>query len=103
MNQSELYALLKTTDYPVAYHQFEGRQTPPFIVYIFREITNFPADNRAYFKIFSYDIELYTLKKDLTAEGKIEGVLDEAGVYWEKSETYIESEKAYQILYQINV
>ena len=44
-------------------------------------------------------IELYTDWKDLAVEQGVEAVLDEHGVFYNKSEVWIESEKLYEVLY----
>ena len=45
----------------------------------------------------------YTDYKDLSAEQKVEAVLDEHGIFYEKSETWIESEKLYEVLYSFEM
>ena len=37
---------------------------------------------------------------NLSAEQKVEAVLDGHGIFYEKSEVWIESEKLYEVLYQ---
>jgi hypothetical protein len=44
-------------------------------------------------------IELYTDYKNPPVEQQVEAVLDEHGVFYDKTETWIESEKLYEILY----
>ena len=48
-------------------------------------------------------IELYTDCKDLSAEQKVEAVLDKQGIFYEKSEVWIESEKLYEVLYSFEM
>jgi hypothetical protein len=45
-------------------------------------------------------IELYTDTKDLSVEQQLEDVLDAHEVFYNKSETWIDSEKLYEVLYQ---
>ncbi len=86
---------------PFAYDHFaEGESPdPPFICYLIPNSDNFSADGRAYYKINEIHIELYTDCKDLSAEHKVEAVLDEHGIFYDKSEVWIESEKLYGVLY----
>lgn len=49
------------------------------------------------------DIELYTNKKDPDIEAKVEAVLTEHGFFYEKTESYLESEKMYEVLYEMEV
>ena len=97
----ELTAILKETGIPFAYDHFaEGESPdPPFICYLLPASDNFSADGGAYFKINEVHIELYTDKKDPSLEGRFEAVLDGHGIFYEKSEVWIESEKLYDVLY----
>ncbi len=101
MDEATLFTLLKSTGLPVAYHHFTSPPTPPYIVYLFSYNTNFGADNRVYSKQSNYQVELYTKHKEPTTEKLIEDLFDEHDIYWEKTETFIESEGLYQVLYEI--
>ncbi len=100
---SELKNILDTTGYPVAYDHFESNPEPPYIVYLTPYSTNFGADNKVYSKINHGQIELYTSIKDSGAEQVLENVLDDASIFYEKVETYIESQKLYQVIYEISI
>lgn len=97
----ELLQILKEIQIPFAYHHFaEGESTePPFICYLLPGSNNFSADGKVYYKINEVHIELYTDFKDLAVEQQLENVLDEHGIFYNKSETWIESEKLYEVLY----
>ncbi len=97
----ELLQILNETQIPFAYHHFaEGESPePPFICYQLPGSNNFSADGRVFYKINEVHIELYTDLKDLAVEQKLEEVLDEHGIFYNKSETWIESEKLYEVLY----
>lgn len=97
----ELLQILSETQIPFAYHHFaEGESPePPFICYLLPGSNNFSADGKVYYKINEVHIELYTDLKDLAVEQKLEEVLDEHGIFYNKSETWIESEKLYEVLY----
>ncbi len=97
----ELLQILNETQIPFAYHHFaEGEsQEPPFICYLLPGSNNFSADGKVYYKINEVHIELYTDLKDLAVEQQLEDVLDEHGIFYNKSETWIESEKLYEVLY----
>ncbi|GGE26880.1 hypothetical protein [Streptococcus himalayensis] len=105
MTLLECYQLLKTTTLPVAYHHFEEGHSPspPFMVYLVTDSANLGADNWAYHKEVTVQIELYTSKKDLGTEEKVETVFDSHQLYFDKVETYISSEKLYQITYYITL
>ena len=86
---------------PFAYHHFaEGESPePPFVCYLLPGSKNFGADGKVYYKINEVHIELYTDWKDLAVEQDVEAVLDEHGVFYNKSEVWIESERLYEVLY----
>lgn len=94
-------AILEQIGLPFAYDHFaEGESPdPPFICYLIPNSDSFSADGRVYYKINEIHIELYTDCKDLSAEQKVEAVLDEHSIFYEKTEVWIESEKLYEVLY----
>jgi len=97
----ELLQILNETQIPFAYHHFaEGESPkPPFICYLLPGSNNFSADGKVYYKINEVHIELYTDLKDLAVELQLEDVLDRHEIFYNKSETWIESEKLYEVLY----
>ena len=101
----ELLEILRETGIPFAYDHFaEGESPePPFVCYLLPGSDNFAADGRVYHKINTVNIGLYTDIKDLAAEQKLEDVLDDFGIFYEKSETWIDSEKLYEVLYQFEL
>lgn len=101
----ELLKMLKEMDIPFAYDHFvEGESpSPPFICYLLPQTDNFSADGRVYLKVNQINIELYTDYKDLSVESKVETVLDSHGVFYDRSETWIESEKMYEVLYSFEM
>ena len=105
MTIKELAAVLQSTGIPFAYDHFaEGESPePPFICYLLPGSDNFAADGQVYYRINQVRIELYTDSKDLTVESKVEKALDDAGIFYNKSEVWIESEKLYEVLYSFEV
>ena len=103
MDEATLFNLLKSTGLPVAYHHFVSPPEPPYLVYLFAYSSNFGADNKVYLKQNNYQVELYTKTKDPGREKLLEDLFDNNEIYWEKSETYIESEKMHQIIYEIQI
>lgn len=97
----KLIEIIEKIGFPSAYHHFaEGESpNPPFLIYILPVSDNFSADGRVYFKVNEVHIEVYTDYKNLDIEKKVEVVLDEYGVFYNKSEVFIESEKLYEVLY----
>lgn len=108
MNQVELNTALKSLGYPVAYSAFvETPNTPlpkpPFITYQFSYSNDMMADNYNYTEISNFQIELYTLFKDLTAEQRLKDKLKELQMPYSKVETRLEEEKMYQVIYEIQL
>jgi len=101
VDEVTLFNLLKSTGLPVAYHHFKTPPEPPYIVYLFAYSSNFGADNKVHKEIPNYQVELYTTIKDPANEKQIEELFDTNDIYWDKTETYIESEGLYQVLYEI--
>lgn len=105
MTEQEVFQMVKSIGLPAAYHHFEEGQSPdpPFLVYLYPGTNNFSADGTVYQGVNQLDIELYTDIKDLEAEKSVEAVLKEHGFFYEKTETYLESEKMYEVLYETEV
>ena len=97
----EVVEILSVIELPFAYHHFaEGESPdPPFICYLTPGSDNFAADGKVYYKINEFHIELYTDRKDPALEGSVEAVLDGRGIFYDKTEVWIESEKLYEVLY----
>ena len=108
MTLNDIYTILKATGYPVAYSHFTGTTTtplpsPPYITYLSAYSSNLMADNKVYKKIDNLQIELYTIKKDLVAEKKLEDLLDTNDIAYETTETWIDTEKLFQKIYEISI
>ena len=101
----DLVRLLEETGIPFAYDHFaEGESPdPPFICYLLPQSDNFSADGKVYLKVSSVNIELYTDSKDLAMEQTLEAVLDTHGIFYDKTEVWIESEKLYEVLYSFEM
>ena len=102
MTHNEIVEMLEETNLPIAYDHFaEGESPdPPFICFLFPGSDNFSADGRVYLKIRNVNVELSTDLKDPELEERLETVLDRHGIFYQKSEVWIEEEKLYEVLYQ---
>lgn len=93
---------LDKTGYNVAYHHFKETPKLPFIVYYAGDSMNTGADDRMYHAELLVNVELYTDKKDLVAESKIEEAFGDR--YFEKYEDqYVESEQMFKIDYLVRI
>ena len=106
MTLSELEAVLsQALPGKVVYHHWPEKQAPnlPYICYYATGSDNFGADNIVYHSGTPVRIELYERNKDLTTEGTVETALKNAEIYWERDDSYIDSEKCYMIIYEVTL
>ena len=105
MTIENLVEMLQEMEIPFAYDHFaEGESPePPFICYLIPGSDNFAADGRVYFKLNEVRIEMYTDFKDPSLESRVEDVLDRHEIFYNKSETWIQSEKLYEVMYSFEM
>ncbi|TCN00860.1 hypothetical protein EV294_101310 [Paenibacillus sp. BK033] len=108
MTLQELNQALKSTGMPVAYNEFKGTAktpvpAPPFITYQLAYNSDMIADNANYLDVGNYQIELYTDKKDPAAESLVQSKLKELQLPYSKVEVYLDDEKLFQIIYQVQL
>lgn len=105
MTIENLVEMLREMKIPFAYDHFaEGESPkPPFICYLLPGSNNFAADGKVYFKVNEVRLEVYTDFKDLDLESRVEHVLDGHEIFYNKSETWIQSEKLYEVLYSFEM
>ena len=97
----KLLEIIADIDIPSAYDHFGESESPypPFITYLTPGSNNFSADGRVYFPVTEVHIELYTDIKNPETERMVENVLDAHGIFYDKSEVWIDSERLYEVLY----
>jgi len=105
MTYEEIAAMVQEIGLPFAYHHFaEGESPPPpFLLFLSPGEETFSADDVAYFSFKQLDVELYTDRKQPELEERVEEVLTRHEIYYTKTESYIESERLYEVLYEIEV
>ena len=105
MSYEQICEMMQETGLPFAYHHFaEGEAPkPPFLLFLTEGEDTFGADNIMYHSFKRLNIELYTDEKSPETEKAVEEVLTSHGIYYSKSEIWIESEKLYEILYETEV
>ena len=103
MTLEECGELLETAEIPVTLGVFEEGEAPalPYICYFNPEDNNFAADGKVYHSSKVIHVELYTEKRDLEIEKAVEAVL--SAFFYEKTATYLDDEKCYEILYELEV
>lgn len=105
MTYQEVNQMVESFGLPYAYYQFpEGTEQPcPFICFFFKNSNDLYADNTNYQGIQVLNIELYTSAKDFTLESVIEDFLEDNGLTYYKESNYIDTEKMWQIAYEMEV
>ena len=107
IRQRTLYdiEMMQEIGMPFAYHHFaEGESPkPPFVIFLSPGEDTFGADNLMYHSFKQLDIELYTDEKSPDTESRVEEVLAQHNIYYTKTESWIESEKLYEVLYEMEV
>ena len=89
----------------VSYYAWPVGEAPPLPYILFYSVgsDNFGADNVVYHSRREVRIELYTRLKDLTTEAAVEAALTAAEIYWERDESYIDDEKVYLTVYEVEI
>lgn len=105
MTRNEIAAMVAASGIPCAYYQFEdgAGQECPFAVFYYPSRNDFCADDSGYARITRIVVELYTDEKDFAAEAAMEAALDACGMVYGKEETYIGSERMYEVIYTMEV
>lgn len=105
MTYREISSIVASIGLPYAYYQFpEGTAQPcPYIVFFFVDTDDLYADDSNYQSIPVLNIELYTDNKDFALEALVESTLKKNGLTYYKEENYIDTEKMYQIAYEMEV
>ena len=105
MKPSEIVKMLEETGFPVVYYSYpDAVNLPvPFIVYRIQSYADEDADNVNWTQIGNVEIGLYTKDKDFDSESKLEDVLTAHDLYFDKSESYLENEELFGVLYEVEI
>lgn len=105
MTYQEVANMIEDFGIPFAYFSYPNDQAPPlpYCVYYYPDRDDMIADNENYVKIEALNIEIYTEVKDLTLEERIEAILKANKIVFDRTESFINSENMYQILYESEV
>ncbi len=105
MTYREIAEMIASIGLPYTYYSFPIGQAPnlPYIVFYYPSNDDFSADNKNYVPILNVNVELYTQEKDFDTEATVETVLAANGIYYSKTESYLESEQMYEVLYEFQL
>ncbi len=105
MTYEEICEMVQEIGLLFAYHHFaEGESpNPPFLLFLSPGEHTFGADDLMYISFKKLDIELYTDEKSPEAEQRVEEILTQYGIFYTKNEIFIESERLYEVIYEMEV
>lgn len=109
MQYKDIDTMLEASGLPVTYYSWPeddpAHPVPPlpYIVWYLPGTENVAADDSVYKIVQTLNIELYTANKDFETEAALEAILDDNELVWDKTETYLSSERMYEVLYTTEV
>ena len=105
MTFQEISQMIDSIGLPYNYYQFEENSAPalPYVLFYYPQRTDVIADNKNYALKTALNVELCTEEKDFATEASVEAVFIAKDIPFTKTETYIDSEKMYMILYEMEV
>jgi len=105
MKLTEIKTMLGQTELSVTYYSFPIGDVPalPYLVWYLPSSSNVAADDKVYKRVETLNIELYSKTKDFASEAIVEEVLDAWNMVWDKTETYLDDEHMYEVLYEMQI
>ena len=105
MTEETITQMIEEMNLPFAYHHFAEGEAPqlPYLIYLYPESIEFSADSKVYAKGTVLRIELYSEIRDIGAERRIESVLDSYEMFYHKEELFIDSERLFEVMYEMEV
>ena len=104
MNQVQMVSLLNTlTDFTIVYGYSDVTADLPKIVISIEQGSTFGADNCVYVQGWDFTLDLYTRDKSPALEKQIKDLLNGAGIYWSRTETFYNDEMVYEVEFTFTV
>lgn len=103
MTYEELLDILRPIGIPWAYHHLNGKQAPPYGVYLDVDDDPFHADDITYTYFREMRLEVYSLERDPALDKRVRDALDAAGISYDVDYTWVESEDLYETIFEIEV
>ena len=101
MDEKEMKSFLDKAGLPVAYSHFPDNQKPPFICFLSNKKAE-GCDNRNSLYRYDYSVELYTEKKDIKYEEKLEGLLNRLGIPFSSETVWLAESNIFVTYYNIS-
>lgn len=109
MRYTDFTRMLAESEIPSTYYSWPEDDSqhpapdPPYLVWYLPETNNFAADDKVYNVILTLNVELYTDYKDFETELGLEQIFDAWGLVWDKTESYLDDEHMFEVLYTMEV
>lgn len=105
MTYKQIAQMVAEIGVPYAYYEFtkDTAVAPPFVCFFYPIDSDMYADGENYTNIKHLTIEVYTDAKDFALEKTVENVLRSHGFTWTRSETRIDTERMYEVIYETDV
>lgn len=105
MTHEEIASMIASINLPFTYYSFPEKEAPelPYVLFYYPGNAAESADNEEWGNVTALNLELYTKEKSFDDEKKVESVLKETGFPFIKSETYLNDEHMFEVLYEMEV
>lgn len=103
MNQVEVIQLLNSLEDVTVYYDHASNPQLPYLEVHVDQGNNFGADNQVYVQGWDFTVDLYTKNKNNDLEKEVKDLLNGAGIYWSRSESFIDDEACYEIEFTFSV
>lgn len=105
MKLTEITEMIESFGLPCTYLQWEEGDAPalPYVAFYYPASRGEYADDTNYIQISQLNIELYTKSKNVELENQIIQILEQNSIPFESSETYLEDEKMYEVLFECEI
>ena len=104
MNQVDVITLFNSLDdLPSFYDHAPNGTRVPFLVLHVTQPDNFAADDKVYVENWHFRVDLYCKEKNPSLEKQVKNLLNNAGIFWERDETYLPDDSVYEIEFDFDV
>lgn len=99
----DVVTLIQAAEIPVTQMMWYPSQAPemPYVVLVPARTDNVFTDDALCMKVTPYLIELYQKQRSIPTELKLEGVLDAAGITWNRYHTTMQDDGVILAVYQV--
>ena len=102
MTLAEVKNMLEESGIPVAYRRAKQGTKVPFITWKAKK-DNMSADDVVYHSFHDIEVWLYTTRKDLKLEDKLETIFKNHGIYWSQDDSDLDDENVMITIYTMEV